>query len=453
MRATIMSFKMKPDEGLYQAWERYKSLLRKCPHHGYSEWMLLSTFYGSLSTEVCLSLDVAAGGDFKKSPVTKAKALLEQLTSNNYEWAPNGANTVKSAQDTEMMNLLTLKLDALTQEVRGQRVNVNAISSAMEGYTDYSAGEYSYVPQFPEEAAFIQGRQSWPVQNNSYYNPNERPNNNLSYSSNHAANPSYAVPRQNQPPGFQPRQQYQGQQYQPQPKEKKEPADWEVALNKMIQGTTRAFANIETKFEKVESRLDQMASSQKMLETQIGQIANKVGVREQGSLPSQPDPNGKEHCKAITLRNGREFPEIEAIKPKEKVMSKEEEIVKAEVENSEKVDDEKKIEEVALKSPSKPYVPPIPFPQRLHNRQLEKQYEKFLQIFRQLHINIPFADVLAQMPLYAKFLKEMLSRKRKLEDVETITLNGECSAVIQKSILQKLKYPGSFSLPCTIGEH
>ncbi|XP_074327014.1 uncharacterized protein LOC141664955 [Apium graveolens] len=177
----------------------------------------------------------------------------------------------------------------------------------------------------------------------------------------------------------------------------------------MIQGTTGAFANIETKFEKVESRLDQMTSSQKMLETQIGQIANKVGVREQGSLPSQPDPN-------------------------------------------EKVDDEQKEEEVAPKAPGKPHVPPIPFPQRLHNRQLEKQYEKFLQIFRQLHINIHFADALAQMPLYAKFLKEMLSRKQKIEDVETITLNAECSAVIQKSIPQKLKDPGSFSLPCTIGK-
>ena len=144
-----------------------------------------------------------------------------------------------------------------------------------------------------------------------------------------------------------------------------------MVLYKMIQGTNEAFANIETKFEKVESRHDQMASSQKMLETQIGQVANKVGVHEQGSLPSQPDPNGKEYCKAITLRNGRELPEIEAIKPKEKVLSKEDEIVEAEVENSEKVDDEQK-EEVAPKAPVKPYMPLIPFPQRLHNMQLEK---------------------------------------------------------------------------------
>ena len=72
-------------------------------------------------------------------------------------------------------------------------------------------------------------------------------------------------------------------------------------------------------------------------------------------------------------------------------------------------------------------IPLIPFSQRLHNKKLEKQYEKFLQTSGQLHINNPFTDALAQMPLYAKFLNEMLSRKRKLEDVETITLNAECT--------------------------
>ena len=95
----------------------------------------------------------------------------------------------------------------------------------------------------------------------------------------------------------------------------------------MIQGTTRAFANMETKFEKVESRLDQMASSQKMLEVQFGQIANKVGVCEQGSLPSQPDLNGNEHCKPITLRNGRELPEVEAVKRNDKAPLKKDKLV------------------------------------------------------------------------------------------------------------------------------
>ncbi|XP_017221296.1 uncharacterized protein LOC108198026 [Daucus carota subsp. sativus] len=69
-----------------------------------------------------------------------------------------------------------------------------------------------------------------------------------------------------------------------------------------------------------------------------------------------------------------------------------------------------------------------------------------------IHISIPFADALAQMPLYAKFLKQVLSNRKKLEAVETMSLNEECSAVIQRKIPPKLKDPGSFSLPCTIGQ-
>ncbi|XP_074334714.1 uncharacterized protein LOC141672090 [Apium graveolens] len=72
-------------------------------------------------------------------------------------------------------------------------------------------------------------------------------------------------------------------------------------------------------------------------------------------------------------------------------------------------------------------------------------------MFPEIHISIPFADVLAQMPLYVKFMKEVSNRK-KFEEVKTITLNKECSFVIQCTILPKLKDPGSFYLPCTIGE-
>ncbi|XP_074351436.1 uncharacterized protein LOC141690544 [Apium graveolens] len=73
-------------------------------------------------------------------------------------------------------------------------------------------------------------------------------------------------------------------------------------------------------------------------------------------------------------------------------------------------------------------------------------------MFVEIHISIPFADVLARMPLYAKFMKEVLSNRKKFEKVKTITLNEECSSITQRTIPSKLKDPGSFSLPCTIGE-
>ena len=58
-----------------------------------------------------------------------------------------------------------------------------------------------------------------------------------------------------------------------------------------------------------------------------------------------------------------------------------------------------------------------------------------------MHINILFADALAQMLSYAKFLKEILRNKRKLEDYETVKLNEECSAIILNKLPPKLKDP------------
>ncbi|XP_057989125.1 uncharacterized protein LOC131172198 [Hevea brasiliensis] len=56
------------------------------------------------------------------------------------------------------------------------------------------------------------------------------------------------------------------------------------------------------------------------------------------------------------------------------------------------------------------------------------------------------------MPSYAKFLKEILLNKRRLEDYETVALTEECSALLQNKLPPKLKDPGSFSIPCHIGD-
>ncbi|KAL0416303.1 UNVERIFIED_CONTAM: hypothetical protein Slati_3462200 [Sesamum latifolium] len=55
-----------------------------------------------------------------------------------------------------------------------------------------------------------------------------------------------------------------------------------------------------------------------------------------------------------------------------------------------------------------------------------------------------------KMPSYAKFLKEVISNKRKWEGGEMVKLNEECSTILQNKLPPKLKDPGSFSIPCTI---
>ena len=96
-------------------------------------------------------------------------------------------------------------------------------------------------------------------------------------------------------------------------------------------------------------------------------------------------------------------------------------------------------------------MPPFPLPQRFVKAKLDSKFGKFLDMLKKLHVNIPFLDALSQMPLYAKFLKEILSKKRKIDEHETVALGEECSAVVLNQLPAKLKEPGSFSIPCMIG--
>ncbi|XP_022866253.1 uncharacterized protein LOC111386055 [Olea europaea var. sylvestris] len=66
-----------------------------------------------------------------------------------------------------------------------------------------------------------------------------------------------------------------------------------------------------------------------------------------------------------------------------------------------------------------------------------------------LHVNIPLIEAISQIPNYAKFLKEILSKKRRLIDFETIKLNEEYSAILQNKLPLELQHPGSLKIPCS----
>lgn len=55
------------------------------------------------------------------------------------------------------------------------------------------------------------------------------------------------------------------------------------------------------------------------------------------------------------------------------------------------------------------------------------------------------------MPSYAKFLKEIISNKRMLEDHKTLSMTLDSSVVIQNKVISKLEDLRSFSIPCHIG--
>ncbi|GJT27465.1 reverse transcriptase domain-containing protein [Tanacetum coccineum] len=79
---------------------------------------------------------------------------------------------------------------------------------------------------------------------------------------------------------------------------------------------------------------------------------------------------------------------------------------------------------------------------------MEAQYGKFLDVIRPVRINVPLIDVLAGIPNYGKFLKELKSNKHKIEQISAAFLSDESSAMIQNKVPPKLGDPESFLIPC-----
>ncbi|GJS05223.1 reverse transcriptase domain-containing protein [Tanacetum coccineum] len=84
LRNKITNFFQEPNEAFNEAWERFKGLLRQCPHHGFSELHQLDTFYNSLNSNDQDALDSAAGGNFLDKMPQEGLAIIESKSKVRY---------------------------------------------------------------------------------------------------------------------------------------------------------------------------------------------------------------------------------------------------------------------------------------------------------------------------------------------------------------------------------
>ncbi|GKB78151.1 reverse transcriptase domain-containing protein [Tanacetum coccineum] len=83
---------------------------------------------------------------------------------------------------------------------------------------------------------------------------------------------------------------------------------------------------------------------------------------------------------------------------------------------------------------------------------MEAQSIKFLDMICVVRINVPLIDVLVALPNYGKFLKELISKKHKLEQISSAFLSDKSYAMIQNKVPPKIDDHGSFLIPCTFGK-
>ncbi|GJZ22029.1 reverse transcriptase domain-containing protein [Tanacetum coccineum] len=100
--------------------------------------------------------------------------------------------------------------------------------------------------------------------------------------------------------------------------------------------------------------------------------------------------------------------------------------------------------------------PTIPYPSRINKEKLREKDDllalKFMEMFRNLHFELSFADALLHMPKFAPMFRKLLNNKDKIIDLIKTPVNENCSAVILKKFPEKLGDPGRFLIPCDFPE-
>src|SRR4051812_23907000 len=214
-------------------------------------------------------------------------------------------------------------------------------------------------------------------------------------------------------------------------------------FSKIMDKIDKTTEHNEKRFEINELKIQNHDSILKNLEQQVGQIHGMLSQRQPEKLPNDTEQNPREHVNAMILRSGTKYegPQVNSKKDEREIeenMDTYEEIDNEVERAKEKERVDQRVKEYATKYDR------LPFPNRLKNQAEDKQYSKFLKIFWSLHINIPFADMLEQMPKYARYLKEIITKKRKLAEHETIMLMEESSALLKRKLPPKLTDPGNF---------
>ncbi|CAN6687755.1 unnamed protein product [Malus baccata var. baccata] len=470
LRKKISGIQQEEGESFPTYYERFKSLVASCPQHQMKEELLLQYFYEGLLPLERQMLDASAGGALVDKTPMAAKVLIANraLNAQQYEGVgqrgPPRHQVHEVSSTSDLHSQLATLISIVSQMAEGMKMQGPVVCGvcSIQGHVSEKC------PQLIEnggwESANAIGFQS---QNQSRhdpysntYNPGWRDHPNFKWRD--PQQPQNQGGFRQQPPGFFPKT-YDPPQNQAQsgPSASGTSLDND-ALLKILTKLSNGQEDQAKAMQNQDKRVDQ-------LEKQIGQIAEFVGkFRDPGQLPSSTIPNPKggfESAKAITLRSGKEV----GAGPTSKTGHNEDEILQMEEEES-RLPTAKVVPPLPQvpKTPNLPnlshkgknvsnsvhtnvFPSNVPFPSRFMQTKKEEAENDILETFRKVQVNIPLLDAIKQVPRYAKFLKELCTTRKRMSTKEVVKVSENVSAILQRKLPPKCKDPGSFTIPCVIG--
>nr|GFA32253.1 reverse transcriptase domain-containing protein [Tanacetum cinerariifolium] len=447
----IINFFQKSNETFNEAWKRFKDLLRQCPHHGFSELHQLDTFYNALNPNDQDALDSAARGNFMDKIPRECLSIIESKSKVRYSRSRvidvrvNTNSPLLSSSHSNSFDLQQIaasledkleirmnQFETSLNKMKNSFITPTAPLKAIAEVCVTCGSNHSY-----NQCPLTRGGNDFPVFHDNIQQFQTAAVGNFIQNRQNVSN-------QMRPPGFhQPTQQnnnqnrFQGNNLN----QNRQPNQGAIYQNRPQQN------------------LNFQAPPQQ--NTFMQNLCNKPS--SSSSLPDNTIPNPKGEAKAITTRSGMSYKEppippsgVDQQEPIEGTMDTElsspDDIQPSLVQVEVQVD--KPAEEPSVVIPKAKAN--LHYPSRLQKEKLREKDDilaaMFMEIFRDLHFELSFADARIHMPKFAPMFKKLLNNKDKLFKLTKTPLNENCSAVVLKKLPEKLGDPGRFLIPCDFTE-
>ncbi|GJU59056.1 reverse transcriptase domain-containing protein [Tanacetum coccineum] len=301
LKNEISYFTQKFDETFSEAWERFKEMLRACPHHGFTELTQIDTFYNGLNENDQDSLNAAAGGNLLSKTTREALNIIENKSKVRYSRNKSNVSRVNtnsresSSKTDERIDKLADQISTLV-EIVTKKVVTPATVKAVEESCVICGGAHAYY-----NCTTADSNQSNVCAATGTYNQVAPPNR----ASNQMAPLGFA-PMQNSQNRYNHNQGFQNQPFQ-------------APNNQVQQGISNEFSsymksnesmmrNMQTQINVLRGDFNKQEESlRRNLNNDMRSILGSFFQNQastSGTLPSNTIPNPKGEMKAITTRSG-----------------------------------------------------------------------------------------------------------------------------------------------------
>ncbi|PHT48550.1 Translocase of chloroplast 34, chloroplastic [Capsicum baccatum] len=394
LRDEISNFRQLPTEALHETWERFKKKLMRCPNHHMTNVHLMEILYRALNSVTKPVVDNSAGGSFMDLTFNEASGMLNRMTKQSRAWHTRDSEVASSTISIGMTVEQRRREEERDQDMAHIKTQMDLLTKhLLSGKTEKVktvASKGRDESDSEEEANYLnnQGGFRGNAQGNqgrNYYDNSGNKDRDQGSWKNKNDRSGVYIP-----PG---RCDATASGFENMSME-----DMMAKLLKGVEATNTGVTEVINDLSSMKQLVDSHSTLIKQLEQQLSQLSATFNQRKAGTLPSNTVQNPKNDgtCMAITTRSGKVL----------ETSSKGTQVINAEPEGADEATED-------------------------------------------LTINVPLVEVLEQIPGYAKFMKDLLTKKRAASYEPAHDIH-HCSAIATRSLVQKKADPDFVILDCEV---